>query len=209
MFSLLRKILKKIYDYYIVIQNHGQNNQINIATHKYRGKLNIRIYGNNNQVTIDSSCILNCVGINIWGDNNSIKIDDDAKIQIGDISLYNAASLNIEHNATFQGVSIVLYGHRCRIGADCMFSDGIKIRNYDGHKIIDEGSGEINNPPGDIVIEKHVWVGQDVNILKNSKIQEGSIIGCRALVSGEVGPHSIAVGIPAKVIKRGMTWIRH
>lgn len=209
MFQNIINRLKKIYYYYFVVRDCGQNNDVNILKRRYRGKLEVTILGNNNKVNIDSTCVLNNVSLIIWGDNNIFTMDKDAKIQVGKISMYNGSILNIRHNATFQGVSIELEQNNCIIGADCMFSDGIKIRNYDGHKIIDILSGNIKNSPKDIIIGEHVWVGQDVSILGGTKILDGSIIGCKALVKGTIGPNCVAVGVPAQRIKENISWIRH
>jgi acetyltransferase-like isoleucine patch superfamily enzyme len=55
---------------------------------------------------------------------------------------------------------------------------------------------------GKVVIEKKCWLGEGVVILPNVVIGEGSIIGSNSVVSKSIPPMSIAVGIPAKVIKK-------
>ena len=59
--------------------------------------------------------------------------------------------------------------------------------------------GALSNSP--VIIEDNVWIGQSVSILKGVKIGFGSIIGSNSVVTKEIPPHSIAVGIPAKVVK--------
>lgn len=209
MLQYIKNLLKKIYYYYAVVRDCGNDNIIKYDKNIFKGKLTITIFGNNNKISIDASCILNDVDIIIWGDNNVFTMDKDSKIQVGRIKMYDGATISIGRNATFQEVSFVMKGKRCVIGIDCMFSDGIKIRNIDGHKIVDKSTNEIMNPPQDIILGNHVWIGQDVTILKNAKIHDGSIIGCKALVTGNIESDCIAVGIPAKVIKNNVTWIRH
>nr|WP_321244016.1 DapH/DapD/GlmU-related protein [uncultured Psychroserpens sp.] len=58
---------------------------------------------------------------------------------------------------------------------------------------------KLSNSP--VIIEDNVWIGQSVSILKGVKIGFGSIIGSNSVVTKEIPPHSIAVGIPAKVVK--------
>lgn len=53
-----------------------------------------------------------------------------------------------------------------------------------------------------IMIEKNVWLGEFVCVLQGVTIGEGSIIGAMSVVTKDVPPYSIAVGSPAKVIKR-------
>ena len=47
-----------------------------------------------------------------------------------------------------------------------------------------------------------VWVGESVCILPGVTIGECSIIGAGSVVTKSIPPYSIAVGTPAKVIKR-------
>jgi len=54
---------------------------------------------------------------------------------------------------------------------------------------------------GPVKVGNGVWIPWDVFIMPNVTIGEGSTIGARALVRSSIPPHSLAVGIPAKVIK--------
>lgn len=51
-------------------------------------------------------------------------------------------------------------------------------------------------------IEDNVWIGESVSILPGAKIGRGSVIGTCSMVNSEIPPYSIAVGIPARVIKQ-------
>ena len=76
----------------------------------------------------------------------------------------------------------------------------------DMHSIVDVVSGQRLNPARDIVLEERVWVGQRAMILKGSHIESGSIVGAGAIVTGRIPANSLAVGVPAKVIRSGVTW---
>lgn len=62
-----------------------------------------------------------------------------------------------------------------------------------------------------IVIEDDVWIGAGATIVDGVTIGRGSVIGAGAVVSSDIPPYSIAVGVPAKVIKdrRQMTNNHH
>jgi len=53
-----------------------------------------------------------------------------------------------------------------------------------------------------IKIEDDVWLGVGSTVLDGVTIGKGSVIGAGAVVTKDIPPYSIAVGIPAKVIKK-------
>lgn len=53
-----------------------------------------------------------------------------------------------------------------------------------------------------IIIESNVWIGESVCVLQGVRIGKGAIIGAMSLVNKDVPEYSIAVGIPAQVIKK-------
>lgn len=57
---------------------------------------------------------------------------------------------------------------------------------------------------GDIVIEDDVWLGIGVRVMDGVRIGKGAVVGANAVVTKDIPPYSIAVGVPARVIgKRG------
>jgi len=97
--------------------------------------------------------------------------------------------------------TIIIANKRIIIGKDCLISPF----NY----IIDSNHGTsprelIRRQPYDIkpiIIGDDVWVGVGCAILKGVKIGDGAVIGAGAVVTKDIPPYSIAVGVPAKVIK--------
>lgn len=53
-----------------------------------------------------------------------------------------------------------------------------------------------------IVIEDDCWIGTGARILDGVTIGKGSVIGAGSVVTESIPPYSIAVGVPAKVIKK-------
>jgi acetyltransferase-like isoleucine patch superfamily enzyme len=52
-----------------------------------------------------------------------------------------------------------------------------------------------------ITIEDDVWIGGRVNVVAGVTVGRGSVIGAGAVVTKDVPPYSVAVGVPARVIK--------
>lgn len=54
---------------------------------------------------------------------------------------------------------------------------------------------------GPIVIGDHAWLGTGVIVLGGVNIGEGAVIGAGAVVTEDIAPNGIAVGVPARVVK--------
>jgi carbonic anhydrase/acetyltransferase-like protein (isoleucine patch superfamily) len=59
-----------------------------------------------------------------------------------------------------------------------------------------------------MVVEQHVWIGQGALVLGVERIGFGSIIGANALVRENLPHMSSCAGVPAKVLRTGVTWDR-
>ena len=55
---------------------------------------------------------------------------------------------------------------------------------------------------GDTVIGNDVWIGQNAVILPGVHIGDGAIIGANSVVGKDVGPYTIVVGNPARVLRK-------
>ncbi len=53
-----------------------------------------------------------------------------------------------------------------------------------------------------VIIQNDVWIGSNCVILCGAKIGNNSVIGAGSVVTGNIPPYSVAVGNPAKVIKK-------
>jgi acetyltransferase-like isoleucine patch superfamily enzyme/coenzyme F420-reducing hydrogenase beta subunit len=88
------------------------------------------------------------------------------------------------------------------IGKGCAIARDVIIRDFDAHTIERLGV-EIKKP---INIGNHVWIGNRAMILKGVTIGDGAIIAAGSIVTKNVPPYSVVVGIPAKVVKKNVSW---
>lgn len=126
-------------------------------------------------------------------------------------------NINIEKNAYFTpGVSL---GDYSGIGVNCSMNAVGKGKIIIGKYVMmgpecivyttQHRTDDINTPmqfqgsvdPKDVIIGDDVWIGSRVKIMPGVKIGNGCIIGAGAVVTKSIPAYSVAVGVPAKVIK--------
>jgi galactoside O-acetyltransferase len=99
------------------------------------------------------------------------------------------------------GPGTVVYGNGgVEIGRDVMVASHCAINtvshHFDRTDIPMNRQGTYCDP---IVLEDDVWIGTAAVILQGVRIGRGSIIGAGAVVTRDIPPYSIAVGVPARV----------
>ena len=88
------------------------------------------------------------------------------------------------------------------IGSSVLFADDIYVCDFDHHfddlsrPIKDQGIAKSR-----VRIEPDVWLGTKVTVSRGVVIGAGSVIGANAVVTHDLPPYSVAVGVPARVIK--------
>lgn len=127
-----------------------------------------------------------------------------------DIRLNNIKpSLCIGDAVTSRGMHIAVHGNGISIGKQCLIGEDVVIQGHDAHGIVDiETQQLINAEDSRTVIEQRVWLGKRAMVLPGNRVGQGAIIGANAVVTKDIPACSMAVGIPAKVIKTGVTWSR-
>jgi acetyltransferase-like isoleucine patch superfamily enzyme len=86
------------------------------------------------------------------------------------------------------------------IGEDCAISWDVQFIDSDQHSI--DGAGG----PAPIIVGNHVWIGQRATILKGVRIGDGAAVAAGSVVTKDVAAGTVVGGVPAKVIKTGVTW---
>lgn len=120
----------------------------------------------------------------------------------------------IGDNVSFSDFGHIGATHYVKIGNNVLF--GSKCYITDHNHGIYHGNNSSNPEVSPImrqltidqkvIIEDNVWIGDNVVVLPGVTIGRGSIVAANAVVSKDIPAYSIAVGIPAKIIKR---WNEH
>lgn len=75
-------------------------------------------------------------------------------------------------------------------------------RNGTAHSWIKQ---TLNSPYRRVIIGNDVWIGSRAMVLGGLTIGDGAVIGAGAVVTKDVPPYSIVVGVPAKIIRYRFT----
>lgn len=143
------------------------------------------------------------------------------------ISIYSPENISIGNNVRIDDFCIlsgkIKLGNFIHIAAGCYLfggTDGIEIEDFSTlssrvaiYALTDDFSGKVLTNPmvpekyrnvihGKVKLGRHVIIGTGTTILPNITIGEGVAIGAMSLVLKDVTEWSIAVGIPAEVVKR-------
>lgn len=109
------------------------------------------------------------------------------KLTIGDRCQINA-------NVSMRNVCI---GNSVLIAPGCVILDRQHAFDRTDVPIRDQGVLHFETS----VLEDDVWLGQNVIVMPGIHIGRGAIIGAGAVVTKNIPPNGIAVGVPAKVIR--------
>ncbi|MFM6105476.1 MAG: acyltransferase [Sphaerospermopsis kisseleviana] len=135
--------------------------------------------------------------------NNKIYLGNGVAIERNvDIGCLENTCIHIEED-TFIGPNVCIAGPgNIRIGKQCIIASqsGIYANNHNFADTLLPMQKQGVTRQG-IVIEDDCWLGHGVTVLDGVTIGKGSVIGAGAVVTKDIPPYSVAVGIPAKVIK--------
>jgi acetyltransferase-like isoleucine patch superfamily enzyme len=125
--------------------------------------------------------------------------DNDPVITIGDRTLIGKGSGVVGHSSI-------------RIGADVWTGHHVYVTDAN------HGYEDVSLPPGlqfaaprPVVVEDGAWLGHATIVLPGATIGRHAVIGAGSVVSGTIPDYCVAVGNPARVIRRyvlGEGWVR-
>lgn len=120
-----------------------------------------------------------------------------------------------EHTGLMPGVKIrdkrTRIGKFCAIAQDVIIGTGMHPINYltiksfifkpMGYWTIPEENRVRFSNHKPVLIGDDVWIGVNAIIMDGVQIGDGAVIGANAVVTKDVPPYAVVVGVPAKIIK--------
>jgi acetyltransferase-like isoleucine patch superfamily enzyme len=139
------------------------------------------------------------------------------RIAIGDDCTFSSFSVAA---GRFRDRPELTFGDACHVGSNVFFSVNeritighhvgiagrVAIQDSDGHpsdpgkRVRGETLGDGDIAP--VTIEDFAWIGRDAHVMKGVRIGRGAIVASGSVVATDVPEGAIAMGVPARVIKR-------
>jgi acetyltransferase-like isoleucine patch superfamily enzyme len=138
----------------------------------------------------------------------SISIGDDVWIGPGSwlqsIGESDGVTITIGDGTSIAGNVVLSAASSVRIGRKVLFARGAyvsdHIHRYDdtSRAVLEQGLARVEP----VEIGDGAWIGENVVVCPGVRIGTGAVIGANAVVTEDVPDHTLAVGAPARVIRR-------
>jgi acetyltransferase-like isoleucine patch superfamily enzyme len=129
------------------------------------------------------------IGHNVWIGRNTILTSFNGRIRIGN-------QVSIGPFCTLASHSFIDIGSNVSISPYCSIQPGSKDISDVETPLLQKQRISKGNRIGD-----NVWIGAGVTLLDGVEIGSDVVIGAGAVVTQSISPRTIAVGIPARVVK--------
>ena len=178
-----------------LFRDMGDNVRIGLGV-KILDPQNISV-GNN--VTIGDNCVL------IANSKRGIIIGNDITLKHGvylDTEVQDTGYIEIG-NGVYIGTGCCLHGHQgLEIGDYTLLAQNITITPF-SHKFAnrDDLIWKQGGNSRKVSIGRDCYIGMNCCVLYSADVMEGSVVGSGSVVVHTIPPYSVAVGVPAKVIK--------
>ena len=124
-----------------------------------------------------------------------VKLSTDIVIHTRSSNIVIDTGSFINRGVHFDASAPIHIGQHCNIGFNTSFTTS--LHNLYSNYI----SKRPTTPSNPIVIQDYVWLGCNVTVLGGVTIGHGSVVAAGSLVTKDIPPDSLAMGIPAKVVR--------
>lgn len=174
-------------------------NKIKREYKEWRWRKTFKEFGKNSKL---------CRPLRIQGPKNisigkGVKINDQTWLAAWPLTNKEYAKLIIEDNATLGDFNHIWATHKIVIGKRVLTANHVYISD-NLHDYKDVNKAIVCQPIvqlSDVKIGDGAWIGENVCII-GASVGKNSVIGANSVVTHDIPDYSVAVGSPAKVIKR-------
>lgn len=151
-------------------------------------------------VIIDDYCLVDAKGRT----NNGIVIGDNVFVGRGSIlcckdgDIEIESGVNISFNCELFSSRRLVVGQGCMIAAYCYLMSG---GSYDYQSQAIGFAQQDGYAKGPTLIGEGCWLGAKVVVLDGVSVGERAVLGAGAVVTKNIPSHTVAVGVPAKVVE--------
>lgn len=129
-------------------------------------------------------------------------VGPQGRVGVGDFTLINGARIICDAEVSF--------GDYCLISWNTVFMDTCRLPTSLSARRAELAAMATRSPrrvegnaqARPIRIERNVWIGFDACVLPGVTVGEGSVVGARSVVVEDVPPYCVAVGNPARIIRK-------
>lgn len=161
------------------------------------------------KINLEGNLRLNVNRMGKNGRSSVLRMDDHTQLNVNggfsfmygaDIILFSNSILTLGKDSFINSDCKIRCHKQITIGDDCAISHDFTVMDSNAHSI--DGDKHINP----VNIGNHVWIGTRVTILSGVTVGDGAVIAAGSLVTQNVPEKSVVAGIPARVVKRNVTW---
>lgn len=132
--------------------------------------------------------------LEVWQAYNNVRFKNNAEIVIGD-------DVSIMDNCQLSSSLGIYIGNGVLLGDNVFITDNFHGKGTKDELVIPPAKRNLYTK-GKVVVGDNVWIGRNVCIMPNVTIGNGAIIGANAVVTKNIPGNSVAVGIPARIVRR-------
>jgi acetyltransferase-like isoleucine patch superfamily enzyme len=131
---------------------------------------------------------------------SGVALDDRVTLQCAGPARKDKLVINsdtyINRYTVIEAHSHIEIGSYCMIGPHCYLCDALPAKPSG----LSGGQPEVREVHP-IILEEDVWLGAHVRVMPGVRIGRGAIIGAGAVVERDIPPDTLAVGVPARLLK--------
>ena len=123
------------------------------------------------------------------------------RVSLGDYALVHGARIVCDAAVEIGDYCLVSWNVVLMDTYRLPFDVGARRRALERAPFLAPRRAEADVPARPVRIGSNVWIGFDACVLPGVTIGEGSIVGARSVVAGDVPPYTVVAGNPARVIR--------